>query len=352
MFIFLLLIIILCLLNFKLSSRGFHPDYMSMEKTTSIKGIFLLLVFSSHINSYISFNDILDLPLITINKKLGQLIVTMFLFYSGYGIYESIKRKKDSYIKKFPKERILKLLVNFGLAVLLFLLANLLIGRHYDIKTILLSFIGWKSLGNSNWYIFCILIMYVITYISFKVFEDKHMQAIIGVTILSVLYACFMSQYKESWWYNTALCYVAGMWFSYFRTKIEKVILKNNKIYLFYLTILLLLFYVLRNYRNDIVIYELWAVTFSLITVMVTLKASINNKILNWIGKNLFTLYILQRLPMILLKHYNINLYGSNMYLILSFISTIIISILFTLLLNRLDYLYSAKWISSLKSKS
>ena len=27
--------------------------------------------------------------------KIGQLMVTIFLFYSGYGIYESIKSKKN-----------------------------------------------------------------------------------------------------------------------------------------------------------------------------------------------------------------------------------------------------------------
>ena len=44
--------------------------------------------------------------------KLEQLMVTMFLFYSGYGVMESIKRKGDDYIKSFPKKRILTTLIN------------------------------------------------------------------------------------------------------------------------------------------------------------------------------------------------------------------------------------------------
>ena len=38
-------------------------------------------------------------------------MVTTFLFYSGYGIYESIKSKKK-YIDNFFKNRILKLFIS------------------------------------------------------------------------------------------------------------------------------------------------------------------------------------------------------------------------------------------------
>lgn len=43
----------------------------------------------------------------------------VFLFYSGYGIMESIKNKGEKYISTVPKKRILNVLVNFDIAVLI-----------------------------------------------------------------------------------------------------------------------------------------------------------------------------------------------------------------------------------------
>ena len=39
--------------------------------------------------------------------------MAMFLFYSGYGVYESIKRKGTPYIDNFSKNRLLKTFIEF-----------------------------------------------------------------------------------------------------------------------------------------------------------------------------------------------------------------------------------------------
>ena len=40
-----------------------------------------------------------------LRNYMGQSIVSLFLFYSGYGIYEAIKRKGTAYIKAMPVKR-------------------------------------------------------------------------------------------------------------------------------------------------------------------------------------------------------------------------------------------------------
>ena len=42
-----------------------------------------------------------------------------------------------------------------------------------SLSRILLSLIGWKSIGNSNWYMFDILLLYVLTYVAFKVTKKQ-----------------------------------------------------------------------------------------------------------------------------------------------------------------------------------
>ena len=60
-----------------------------------INGFFVGLILFSHFNSYVTTNMKFDSIYYYIFDKIGQLMVTTFLFYSGYGIYESIKSKKN-----------------------------------------------------------------------------------------------------------------------------------------------------------------------------------------------------------------------------------------------------------------
>ena len=70
--------------------------------------------------------------------------------------------------------------------------------------------VGWKSLGNSNWYIFAILAMWVATYVAFRVFPDEKQRplGVALVTVLSLLYA-WVLRHDEigSHFYNTIVCY-------------------------------------------------------------------------------------------------------------------------------------------------
>ena len=61
-------------------------DYMSRENTTSVNGLFILLVFLNHIQSYVTLPEGFH----RLTLAFGQLMVAMFLFYSGYGVTLSL----------------------------------------------------------------------------------------------------------------------------------------------------------------------------------------------------------------------------------------------------------------------
>lgn len=337
MTILVILSILLLFWKSKIKRNGFVLDeYMSRNNTNTIKGFFLIYVFFRHFNTYVKFNSPIDQHFLWLNREMGQLLVAMFLFYSGYGILESLKRKKG-YVDTMPKNRIAKTIFNFDLAVLLFVIMNLILGRAYSMKMILLSFVGWEGIGNSNWYIFAIVILYVITWISFKAFGEKHFAGTVAATILSVFFILIMSRHKMGYWYNTVLCYVAGMWFSYYRKKIEDFVTENNASYWFLVLVSGLWFINSYQYRSEIMWYQFWAVSFACLVVLFTMKISFNNKVLAWAGENLFGLYILQRIPMIALKHYGFNTYNPYFYLGASLVICIIIGYAFNKLCAVVD---------------
>lgn len=225
MAIFYLLIFALVLLGAKIVPLHL-TNSTSRNCTNCIKGIFILMVFLSHSWGYIYESnpeiDILDRIFISINSKFGQLIVVMFLFYSGYGVMYNIIHKKDTYINSIPHKRMLVTLANFAIAVSIFILLNLMLSREVTISQALLSLIGWDSVGNSNWYIFCIVCCYAFTYIAFKLSRNLRTGLLI-LAALSLGYIYVISQLKGSWWYDTVLCYWAGASFAVLFPKLTSV---------------------------------------------------------------------------------------------------------------------------------
>lgn len=326
--VFFLILILVIFYKAKVYKRRFNYHYLDKNNTLCINGIFVVLIFLSHILSYCSFEVSSSTIYEFFHLRMEQLVVVSFLFYSGYGVIESI-RSKDNYVDNMPKKRLLKLYIMFILAIFSFLVVDILLGIHYDIKTICLSFIGWMDIGNSNWYIFTIMFMYFFTYISFKTFKEEKISIWI-VTILTALYIYYLGLFKYNFWYNTALCFPLGMWMSFYKEKIEYLFMNDNRKYLFIFILLLLFFYITyRNHNIGVMYYELWSINFILIVLFGTMKVCIYNKILLFFGKYTFWIYILQRLPMIIFHRIGLHMISSYLYVVLCFIATIFLSIIY-----------------------
>lgn len=305
--------LILVLYKSKFEIKG-TADYLAIENTNCVKGIFILMVFLSHFNSYIGLTGRYDEIYLRIFSTIGQAMVTMFMFYSGYGIMESIKKKGDSYVSSIPFKRVLGTLFRFDLAIALFLILALITSRPMTAKNVLLSLIGWESLGNSNWYIFVILVLYVITFIAFKIFGTKKLflsASVTTVLVAGVVMATMIYEIKESWWYDTALCFAVGLLYSLFKDTIVKMVNKNIVLWFVFTTVFGAAFYTLRP--RCIVFQIISNICFTLFFVILTMRITFNNKALKWCGEHLFEIYILQRIPMIVFQR--VTSIQSNIYL-------------------------------------
>lgn len=331
MLAFYLTIFLLVLWKIKFIPRGYNEEFLSKDCTNAIKGIFILLVFLGHALQYVdgsgySYGIIGDRLALGFRKGLGQLVVTMFLFYSGYGVVESIKKKGESYVKSIPKRRILTTLLNFDVAVLFFLALSLLLSIPITIKQFGLSLIAWGGLGNSNWYIFSILVCYTIAYLSFKLFGYSH-KSVITMAVTLILTSIILSFLKESWWYNTMWTFGLGGVFSYWKSECITFLRKHYIIFLFSTLIAVFAIHKL-PFEYHGIMYNIKSCLFALFIICVTMKLKISNSVLLWCGINLFPLYIYERLPMIFIEHEWESLISTypHLFLLLSFIVTIIIS--------------------------
>jgi len=341
MVFFFILFVVLCFYRIEVGQNAsdFRTDYMSVEKTAAIKGIFVLIVFFSHFQNYVSFDYSGDILFFQNFNRIGQRMVTPFLFFSGYGVMESIKRKGLGYVHRFPLKRILRVLVEFDAAVIIFTLAKLMCGmlfsngKKFDLIQVLLSLVGWSSVGNSNWYIFTILILYIITFISFEICRAKLYPSAVCVTVFTVLYIFLFKYYnvREPYWYNTAICYVFGMWHSLLKPYIDKLLFKNSV--WFPVTAVFAALcrhsFDFRNPSKNIFLYDVCMFLFVYSVILLSMKVSFNNKALVWLGKNLFPMYIFQRLPMMVFQSLGLNKF-IHLYFVVCFACTVLIALGFS----------------------
>ncbi len=342
MVFFLAALLILCLIGIKIKVREGFEDYMSPQKTGSIKGIFVIIVLFSHVRQYITLStEWYDKPFTDFMLFLGQLMVVMFLFCSGYGVLLGLS-KKEGYVKTLISKRSLKVLLHYDIAILIFWLLGLALGKNYSIKKLLLSFIGLDAVGNSVWFIFVILILYILTWISFRFVGKRIITGTVITTVLSTATVILLVYLKknEYWWYDTLLCYPLGMWYAIAKPHIDKALLPSIGKWLCCTGVTLAAFITLNHFLllngKTRVIFVPMALVFTLLIVFVSMRISINNAVLRWFGKRVFGIYILQRIPMIILQHFGMN-DSPLLFAAVSFAITIVLAEIFERSTDKLD---------------
>lgn len=321
-------------------NNGFHRDYLGKDSTTAINGIFVMLVFMAHVGNYIKFTQV-DQTWLQFKYFLSQLIVVTFLFYSGYGMMCSFMKKGQPYIKGLFKNRFLSLLLHFDLAVVLFLITNWIVGNHVTLKAFLIALTTWKGIGNSNWYITAILCLYIIMIVSFLIFGKfgkNKIPALLAMSFLTVaLMYVFVKLRRPAYCYNTLPLFPMGMWYAAFKEKIDKIVMKNNMIYLAFLLLSVLTFAVGQKFKGrGLHMYELWACGFMLVILLLSMKLKLGNDIINTLGKHVFSIYILQRIPMMIFFKLGFNK-NNLIFFALTFVSTIIIAFAFDKVMAKID---------------
>ena len=354
----LAVLVFLCCVGAGFSGKGkIFNDYMSHERTTSIKGVFAFIIVMSHMLQYISLSGTMDLFARRVIVLIGQLMVTVFFFYSGYGIAESCRRKPD-YMKGFFRGRFLKTLLHFDMALVFFALSNVIMGKAYRPVTYLLSLFGWSAIGNSNWFVFCTLALYLLTLPAFLLLRERRQVSIGVMWVLTLGLVLFLREVKvDSWWYNTLLCYPLGMVWSELQTPVRKWTEKHIGSWWIMFAAVSALFipcavlYIRRanghHYPGILrgmdpqYFYLFYACMFCLFVAVTQMRLRTHNPVLHWLGVHSFSIYILQRIPMRVLQHLGVK--DPVVFIPIALCSTLIIAPAFTWLTGQVDRLLFPK---------
>ena len=286
---------------------GFHNLYLQHDQTKTINGFFTLYIFFTHSYEYLSKQRLEHRLYSFICHIIHHLNVTTFLFFSGYGIMDSIETK-PAYIQSIVRRRIPQLYLQFFFAVCLFWALAKYLSRTFTWKQLTWAFLTLGSLGNSNWYTTVIELLYFCTFISFKSFYnyDKRL-ALFSMVQSCVLVYLGLEYYlrRSEIYYKTLFCYPVGMLYCFYQKQIDAAIQNSNFSWTASagVSICLFRFSYIKLFHDPLAIRQIWyhvsSISFVLSIVLISMKCKLRNPILKQLGgRNLYAYYMLQRLPM------------------------------------------------------
>lgn len=266
------------------------------DKFLALRALLAMQVVFGHTfpnNAYkISILDKLLLPF----NNTGFLCVSLFFFLSGYGVYESSKKRED-YFEHFFSKKIITILIPYWTINLLYIIAELLSNKSVNIKSLILSFI-WPVYNRAAWYVFAILVIYCFMYFSIGLLKLKNKKMyFMMATLLSIYTIVFFTLKVGSQWYVSIFAVLFGIVFSDYKDKILLRIHLIPKVLLFFILYIGMLWG--NNYIPGVGIIGIkmiLSVVTPLIVVKIMEKQRIGNKWLDSIGLVSYEIYLVQGL--------------------------------------------------------
>lgn len=231
-FVFYSVLAVLLLTGVAPARKGaWREESLSLRSSKRLLGFCAVGIMLHHMSQTIYFANE-DPGVLFFMVDIGVCFVGMFFFFSGYGLYTSLRDKPD-YLKGFLGNRLPAILVPFYMCNFTFILGSYLCGYQFK-KGELASYLTGAILMNSQmWYIVEILVLYLLFYIVFRFIRNRNAAcAVYGVCIVLLIFFSLRLGHDRTtptqglwfhgeWWYNTTLLMLAGILFA----KWEKQIL-------------------------------------------------------------------------------------------------------------------------------
>ena len=327
--------------------KSYNDDFMSIKSCNSYKGFFALIVILHHISQRVSIGTLP--PDFT---RVGYLAVAVFLFLSGYGLQKQNLLKPD-YSRGFLLKRIPAILIPYIVMTLIYWLIYALLGDVRSIGTIWHNFIvNGDPIVWFSWYVVCILYFYIAFYFSMKIFKTSRVGIVIGGIAFWILYIFLCQKLAFGlWWYQTSFVFILGIVFSSYEEKILKFIKKYYPIVLLLaLTFFIVLakhkweiYWLTPSLKTEFLLVAILSFLFIVSFLTLALKLTTDNKILDFLGKISFEIYMVQGAVMLTLRNEHFNVQNDILWTVLVLVGSLLLAFVlnkfFSFFLNSYSHL-------------
>lgn len=316
---------------------GMHPvkpissinkDYLSIDTGMYFRGLLAVAIVFAHLahppETGLIFQHF---------SKVGFLAVSVFFFYSGYGLLKSYIAKQEKYRKSFLFRRILPLLFLYAFVTMLYWMINIVNGNYYSVKDIIMKTVYGSPIVSFSWYIVCILFFYVVFWILMIACQQHYFIMICGGCLWYILYIAFCKKmdYGYYWYYSCHLLFV-GMFWAVYEEKIIKIIVKFYSIFVSMIWSSFIILYCfceelssLIPIAHSLILLKMFiSILFVISILLFSLKFQVGNKVLRFLGNISLEIYLSQGLFIAIFRGKIIYVQNETLWCVLVLAGTII----------------------------
>ena len=361
-------------------ARGFgrhewNEEYCSLKQTKILLGINAILIPLHHMGQK-TCADWVDRKYVIhgldVFVPIGYLLVAVFLFCSGMGLYKSYKTKQD-YLKGIVRKRIVPLIIAYYISEYIYVLVRVLMGEEMAAMDVVWYISGLHMANMNAWYLVAIIFFYFFFYLAFR-FCKKERNAILWMFVACMLYALLGALVghqsywwmRGEWWYNSIILLPIGILFAKYEKKITAFFKKWYPLLLPLSVIATVGFYFLTEYVLKVWGYygELWndplmiphrlgtclvqwlyCTSYVALNFMILLKIRLGNRLLALAGSVTLELYLMHGMFVELFGYDFLNeapsiYYIKNvpLYILVVFACSIPLTVLFHIVWKKIKY--------------
>ena len=276
---------------------SFNDDYLSLSTGKYYRGVFAIVIVLHHIMQNTSTGYIMPQFL-----GAGVVGVAFFFFMSGYGLQKSYMKKGTDYRKGFLIKRLAPILTEYVIVTIICQLLYLTLGTVYTPIDVFRKIAEGFPIAPASWFIISISVFYIVYYLLMVVCKKHYMFMVVGAFIYCILNLIVCKKLDFGmWWYDANHLLVIGMLWAILEDKILPFIKRFYivlapviwicfiGVYLFDGTILTYI----HIPHPDFVIAVVTTTLFIFSFILFSLKFTIGNKILEFLGGISLEIYLM-----------------------------------------------------------
>lgn len=239
------------------SYNFYENTYLSRETFGCIKGYLAICVFIHHLFQFtgLFWDTFIGYPL----YLLGHFSVVLFLFVSGFGLGSSTIAKTDSYIKAFPRKRLLPFYVTYLFFVVVYVVFEVIKGGKISGNLFLKSLFYGGTYISFGWYFQLTLVLYIVFYFIYRIIHRPFIRLLSFWIFVFIFIGIVFFAYPPESTYLYVFAFVIGLSIAYLRDRMTVLISSHQYICSILMTSCFIITTILRVlflYRNKPKIYE------------------------------------------------------------------------------------------------
>lgn len=308
--ILLICIIILCNTKIYNIDKKFTKD-----QNYPWRGIAIIMVVISHNIIHVG--------------NFGAMAVGLFFLFSGYGL--QIKYNKNvEWDKNYFRHKLNTIILPFFIFNVLYSIFHIAyMGENIENIYEFFKYFFCLKFMSFGWFIYILFILYIVFYIIYKMKINDKIKFFLNIIMVFILTVSLYLLKFGSWWYISLIGYIIGTILAYneklfkknFSNKIVNIILLVN-IIIFIISFIIINKYNLIEGNLPGVLKLIQIILFCITYIIFSLKYTIKNRFLDYVGKNTLLIYLIHPIFILLLKNVNNNYITCAIVLFISIVCT------------------------------